>query len=173
MFRAWTFLAWTATLCCTQAANAFVSEPRNVRAQEFSADAFLRELEKTATTSLEERTARFEEVEVELLADRIELECIFTDRARSRNFKIPLDGIKAQAGFGTSLLWTAGAMYEGGLPANLGQLEEVSYGGPPDDVYIWFSTSDFRLHTTTHGMAAEFGGGLIKCAVVRGRSYFN
>lgn len=142
-------------------------------APQTNVDRFLDGMAASSKQAQEERTARFAELENKLKAPQIiHLACDFVEKARQRQFQIHISRIsEPDEDMGTSLIWTASASFEGEPPPGLGTKEDVSYGGPPDDIGIYFQSSELRLDRVSWGWAAQYKAGLIKCTLRAGAEF--
>ncbi len=142
-------------------------------AQQANVDQFLDGLAAASKQAQAERTARYAELERKLKAPQaIHLACEFVEKSSQHQFQIHITNISApQEDMGTSLIWTAKATFQGAPPPDLGASEDVSYGGAPEDVGIYFQSSELRLDRVSWGWAAQYKAGLIKCAIRSGAEF--
>lgn len=136
-------------------------------------DQFLDDLKSGSEAALTDRTTKYEQLERAIDNPKeIKLGCVFKDANGSRDFRISITNIIEPKGdYGTSFMWSGSASLEGELPPSLAVVYEVSYGGPPEDIWIWFRDTEVRLHKVAGGLASEYQGGLIKCEVLAGGGY--
>ena len=118
----------------------------------------------------DQRTANLAHLESKLKAQQsMHLGCQFVEKSDVHQFEIYFSNItEPEEDMGTSLIWTANANFQGKPPPGLAANEEVSYGGPPEDVGIYFHASELRLERVSWGWAAQYEDGLIKCVVLSG-----
>jgi len=142
-------------------------------ANQFNAGQFLDDLKSGSEEALNDRTSKYEQLEKAIDNPKeMKLGCVFKDANGSRDFRISITNIiEPKEDYGTSLMWRATATIEGSLPPKLAVADEVGYGGSPEDIYIWFESSDIALHKVAGGLASEHQGGLIKCEVLAGGGY--
>ncbi len=141
--------------------------------QHANVDQFLDRLAAGSKQALDERTAKIAQLENQLKAPKsMSLACEFVEKARQRQFQIHIFNIaEPDEDMGTSLVWTAKAKFQGLLPPGLGAMEDVSYGGPPDDIGVYFQSSALRLERVSWGWAAQYKAGLIKCVIQSGAEF--
>lgn len=134
---------------------------------------FLDDLKRGSEEALNDRTYKYEELEKAIDNPKeINLSCVFKDASGSREFRINIANIvEPEEDFGTSFMWSGSAFLEGELPPSLAVVYEAIYGGPPEDIWIWFKDSEVRLHKVAWGLASEYQGGLIKCKILAGGGY--
>ena len=142
-------------------------------ANQFNVGQFLDDLKRDSEEALNDRTSKYEQLEKAIdNPKKMKLGCVFKDVSGSREFRIGITNIvEPEVDFGTSHIWSGSASLEGELPPSLAVVYEVSYGGPPEDIWIWFRDTEVRLHKVAGGLASEHQGGLIKCEVLSGGSY--
>lgn len=134
---------------------------------------FLEGLRNGSEEALKDRTARYEQLERAIDNPKeMRLGCVFKDGSGLRDFRIRITNIiEPEEDYGTSLMWRGTAYLEGRLPPNIVTADEAVYGGPPEDIHIWFEASDVALHKVAGGLASEYQEGLIRCEVVSGAGF--
>ena len=142
-------------------------------ANQFNVGQFLDDLKRDSEEALNDRTSKYEQLEKAIdNPKKMKLGCVFKDVSGSREFRISIANIvEPEEDFGTSFMWSGSASLEGELPPSLAVVYEVSYGGPPEDIWIWFRDTEVRLHKVAGGLASEYQGGLIKCEVLSGGGF--
>ena len=155
----------------------FLTQPSLASAQsianQINAGQFLDNLKRESEESLNDRTSRYEQLEKAIDNPKeMKLGCMFKDASGSRQFRISITNIvEPEEDLGTSFMWSGSASFEGALPPSLAVVYEVSYGGPPEDIRIWFRGTEVRMHKVAWGLASVYQGGLIKCEVLSGGGF--
>lgn len=87
-------------------------------------------------------------------------------------FGIGFDNVEKTPGMGTSSLWHAVFEIFGDYPMGLSPSGQASFGGPPDDIAVWFNPNNISLHLTEDGLTSDLNGVRVICRVVKGGDLF-
>ncbi len=78
---------------------------------------------------------------------QILLSCSLLGQDKSSTFQISIASISEPSlDQGSSLIWTAQSEAIGDIPLGLSRIDQVIYGGEPDNAYLTFKSSDLRLY---------------------------